>query len=287
MAACTCGTVTVMRSTLPGATSVQLVVTDLDGTLSDADERVHPRTLAALERLREDGVPVLVATGRRARSAARVLAAHDLRLPAVLLDGALGRDLPGGGTWHRVTFPPGPARAALAACQSVGLGPAVLLDRADDEIAVGADPACHPGYLEDNRQWLRVADLAQVVETEPVLAFSLIGLADPGPLQAIAAALDGTASAPVSRELIYGGWSLQVSPLGVNKWRGVVAFCARQGLDPSRVLAVGDGANDAELLAAAAVACAISGGHPSAVGLADHLLDPPDRGGWADVLELL
>lgn len=67
--------------------TIDLVVTDLDGTLWDAGERIHSRTLAALHELEARGVPLLVATGRRPRSAAQVLAREGLRPPAVLLDG--------------------------------------------------------------------------------------------------------------------------------------------------------------------------------------------------------
>src|ERR687896_352141 len=47
-----------------GNGAVQLVVTDLDGTLSDADERIHPASVRAIRELRAGGVAVLVATGR-------------------------------------------------------------------------------------------------------------------------------------------------------------------------------------------------------------------------------
>ena len=45
--------------------AVELVVTDLDGTLSDAAERIHPATVRAVRDLEAAGIPVLVATGRR------------------------------------------------------------------------------------------------------------------------------------------------------------------------------------------------------------------------------
>ena len=35
--------------------SVQLVVTDLDGTLSDADERIHPASVRAIRDLEANG----------------------------------------------------------------------------------------------------------------------------------------------------------------------------------------------------------------------------------------
>jgi hydroxymethylpyrimidine pyrophosphatase-like HAD family hydrolase len=62
--------------------AVQLVVTDLDGTLSDAQERIHPASARAIRELVAGGVPVLVATGRRLRMAAAVLQAGGVAAPA-------------------------------------------------------------------------------------------------------------------------------------------------------------------------------------------------------------
>jgi hydroxymethylpyrimidine pyrophosphatase-like HAD family hydrolase len=66
----------------------------------------------------------------------------------------------------------------------------------------------------------------------------------------------------------------------------VLAFCATYGIDPGRVLAVGDGANDLELLEGAAVACVVDTAPPAVLARADHLIGPPDTGGWAAVLKL-
>ena len=84
-----------------GSRAVQLVVTDLDGTLSDAAERIHPGSVWAIRELEAGGVPVLVATGRRLRMACAVLQAGGLTGPAVVLDGALGLDLRDGRVFTR------------------------------------------------------------------------------------------------------------------------------------------------------------------------------------------
>src|SRR5918992_6290312 len=85
-----------------GNGAVQLVVTDLDGTLSDAAERIHPASVRAIRELEAGGVPVLVATGRRLRMACTVLEAGGLTGPAGGVPGA-PRPRPRGGGG----FPPG------------------------------------------------------------------------------------------------------------------------------------------------------------------------------------
>ena len=85
---------------------IELVVTDLDGTLwAYGSEGVpHAQTLAAWRELEGRGIPVLVATGRRATTAREPLAALGLAPSAVVLNGALALDLATGYRFHRRCF---------------------------------------------------------------------------------------------------------------------------------------------------------------------------------------
>ena len=254
--------------------AVQLVVTDLDGTLSDADERIHPASVRAIRDLEAGGIPVLVATGRRLRMACAVLEAGGLTGPAVVLDGAIGLDLRDGRVFHQVAFPTAAARGVLAAFAAAGLSPCVYVDRPEVDLVVGAHPSTNPGHLARAQPWVAVADLAHVVSAEPVYAFAVVGR--PAPLlEPVLGAVGPAGSASIVPDLIYGGSTLQVRPPGISKWSAVLAFCAEQGIDPGRVLAVGDGANDLELLEGAAVACAVATATPDVLVRATHRHRPP------------
>jgi len=270
------------------SSAVELVVTDLDGTLSDAGERVHPKTVRAVRALAGAGIPVLVATGRRPRTAAVVLKAAGLRGPAVMLDGSIGRDLRDDRPFHRVSFAPAAAATALDAFAAHGFQPCLHVERPGVDIVVGDRPSTHPAHLARAAPWVLRANSAATVLTDPVLSFSIVG-GDAARLGAVAAAIvaSGAGSASVTPDLMYGGATLQVRPHGVSKWSGVLAFCEDQGLDPGRVLAVGDGANDVELLGAASIACVVAGGAPDALRHADHIIEPPGIGGWAAILDLV
>jgi len=266
--------------------AVQLVVTDLDGTLSDADERIHPASVRAIRALEAGGIPVLVATGRRPRTAGTVLEAAGLVGPTVVLDGALGVDLRDGGVFHRVAFPARAARGVLDAYTAAGLSPCVYVDRPDADLVVGQHPSTHPDHLARAGPWATTDDLRRVVATEPVYAFAVVGRPAPV-LEPVLDAVGPAGSASIVHDLIYGGWTIQVRPPRISKWSGVLAYCALRGIDPGRVLAVGDGANDLELLEGAAVACAVTTAAPAVLARADHVLDPPASGGWAAVLDLV
>ncbi len=267
------------------AGAIDLVVTDLDGTLWDGQERIHDRTLTALATLEERGLPLLVATGRRLRSAAGTLARSGLTPPAVVLDGALGRELATGRTFHEAVFPTADAEAVLAACLAHDVEPCVYVDLPGIDVFVGEHPATSPRHLEWIGAGLAHDDLHAVVRRERVFAFAVAGVREQ-PLRAVLADAAAHASGTVARDTVLGDASMTIRPSGVSKWAGVLAWCADQGLDPGRVLAVGDGENDVELLAAAAVSCVVSDGTSAALALADHVIAPPGEGGWSEILAL-
>jgi hydroxymethylpyrimidine pyrophosphatase-like HAD family hydrolase len=266
--------------------AVQLVVTDLDGTLSDARERIHPDSVRAVRDLEAGGVPVLVATGRRLRMAWAVLEAGGLAGPAVVLDGALGLDLRDGRVFHQVAFPVAAAVRVLEVFTGAGLSPCVYVDRPGVDLVVGDHPATNPAHLARARPWVAVDDLARVVAGEPVYTFAVVGR-PAALLEPVLREVGAAGSASVVPDLIHGGATLQVRPPDISKWSGVLAYCADQGIDPARVLAVGDGANDLELLDGAAVACAVATATPDVLARADHVIGPPSSGGWAAVLDLV
>ena len=228
-----------------GNGAVQLVVTDLDGTLSDAAERIHPASVRAIRELEAGGVPVLVATGRRLRMACAVLEAGGLSGPAVVLDGALGLDLRDGRVFHQVTFPAPAAAGVLEAFAAAGLSPCVYVDREGVDLVVGDHPSTHPDHLARAMPWVATDDLARVVASEPVYAFAVVGR--PARLLEPVLQLVGRAgSASLVGDLIYGGSTVQVRPprwgrrpggtpgrrAGRARWRRPAPPPARSGRRP-------------------------------------------------------
>lgn len=265
---------------------VDLVVTDLDGTLWFGHEETHPHTVAAWKELERRDLPVLVATGRHVVSTRAPLARLGFAPPAVMLNGALALDLCSGVRYHRQSYTAEAARTVLDAFRSVGIDPCVYVDHVHIDVFLGERPSTHPTHLASFGTTAAYADLEEIVNTVPVLMLGLVGH-DPGPLFAVANALTGAAEIHISGVDQYGGHSCTVTPLGLSKWVGVVAYCTHTGLDPTRVLAIGDGPNDCELLAAATIAVAPRDACPAALDIAHHVVDSPRVGGWAQILDLV
>src|SRR5712692_11076642 len=122
---------------------IELVVTDLDGTLWDEGEQLHPLTAAAVDELGRRGVRLLVATGRRVTSTCVPLARLGLAPAAVVLNGALALDLATATRFHRHPFPSEQASAVLAAFLACGLEPCVYVDHEEVDVFIGTSPSTH------------------------------------------------------------------------------------------------------------------------------------------------
>jgi hydroxymethylpyrimidine pyrophosphatase-like HAD family hydrolase len=265
---------------------IELVVTDLDGSLWHREE-IHPASRAAWAEIEAREIPVLVATGRRLTTTREPLARAGLRPPAIVLNGALGIDLASSETFHRHHWDTRSACVALDAFRGVGLEPCVYVEHEHIEIFVGSRPSTHPDHLASVGTRAVVADLDEILTREAVLGFGVIGR-PPEPLRAVADAIGDRAEVHLAPDANYGaGWTLTVAAPGLSKWAGVLAFCARAGVDPDRVLAVGDGPNDHELLAHAAIAVVPDDASPGALALADHVVPSPTEGGWSEIVGLL
>jgi Cof subfamily protein (haloacid dehalogenase superfamily) len=70
------------------ARAYDALVLDIDGTLLDEREQVHPRTQRALDRARADGVIVMLATGRSQWSTREVMDQVAIDAPCLVLNGA-------------------------------------------------------------------------------------------------------------------------------------------------------------------------------------------------------
>jgi hydroxymethylpyrimidine pyrophosphatase-like HAD family hydrolase len=267
--------------------AVDLVVTDLDGTLWHTDDHVPDRVLAAVAELERRGVPLLVATGRRVTSTREPLAAVGLAPPAVVLNGALGLDLRTGERFHRAPFATADAVTAVGALAAAGLQPVVYVDHPRWDAFVGPSPSTNPQHVRQLGDTATTEDLLRVAAEEAVLGLGMIGV--PFADAELARDAMGTlAEVHLDRSIDYAGLaSLTIAPKGQSKWDGVEAFCRVRGLDSDRVLAVADGPNDLELLDRAALRAVPAVAHPAALERADHVLPAAVDGGWAGVLELL
>lgn len=263
----------------------RLVAVDLDGTLTRLDGTISARTHDALRELRRRGVMVAVATGRPWEVALQTLDGHraveadvlvssngattiDLRTRAVLRDLVVDTDL----------VEPLVARARAGVG---GAGVAIETERATLH---------EPGFAERLPPGVAMGDpvtdavaawLADALPVRKVLVFHDDFDHDIAALVAVLAPhLDAGLSAAES-----GLRCAQIGPAGVSKASALEHVCALHDIDPRHAVAVGDGDNDAEMIAWAGLGVAMGNADRVAVAAADIVVGHTDADGLAAYLE--
>ncbi len=260
------------------------VFLDIDGTFAHLGE-VPPAHIAAVRSAREAGHAVLLCTGRP-----RCMVPD--RLMEAGFDGFVG----GAGAYVEIggrqlsdtRFPPGLAARAVE-----------VLDRHDVAYLLEGTDALHGPTGVDRRlrerfarrfpdpqviRWVE-SDILGPLKTADDLAgvpFAKITCFDsPTPIPDLAAEI-GPEVAPLPSSVPGMGRSAgEIYLVGVNKAVGMCAAADQLGIPLDRVVAVGDGANDIEMIEAAGIGVAIEGADPDVLAVADRLAAGPESEGLA------
>ncbi len=132
-----------------------------------------------------------------------------------------------------------------------------------------------------------VEDPFATVRARSILSFSMIGMARDQLEPAMGALAEVGAEALLYEDHLHQAWSVHIQPASVSKWGGIQSYLDYAGLAPRRIVAIGDGTNDMDMLANADVSLGVAGGHSEPLAIADHIVDHPDDGGWVQLLDHL
>jgi Cof subfamily protein (haloacid dehalogenase superfamily) len=261
------------RHVLPG-----LVATDLDGTLLRADGTISPRTRAAIARLRDAGVPVVICTARPARWMGELASLLGVRGPAICANGGMIWDV---GAEALLAQSPIPCEVALGVVGRLrGLLP---------EAAWAVERATLFGHEPTYRTRWPVPEDTVVDAIEGLLAVAPVKLMLRSPASS-ADALVELARGAVGElvEVTHSSLSdtlLEMSAAGVSKGSGLASLCASLGIARERVVAFGDMPNDLPMLGWAGRGVAVANAHPDVLAAADEVTASNDEDGVARVLE--
>jgi Cof subfamily protein (haloacid dehalogenase superfamily) len=256
------------------------VASDLDHTLTWTDGVLRPRTLAALARTRDAGLPVIVATGRMVQSLRRVLDPAGLHDPVICYQGAAVVDADG--TWLlHVPIEVELAREAIAAVEAEGYDPNVYVG---DELYVSRVTPGSEAYA--NFQEIAIHAVGDVKAWLPAPPTKIVCVGDPDDLDRVGERMRArlgdrlwvTKSLPKF---------LEFATLGVSKGSGLDFVSERMGFSRERTIAFGDGENDVELVEWAGYGIAVENAHERVKAVADWVCPPAAEEGVALVLDAL
>jgi Cof subfamily protein (haloacid dehalogenase superfamily) len=259
--------------------SPRLAAIDLDGTLLRSDGTVSPRTRDALAATRARGITIVFVSARHPGSLAEVAREAGVGGLAICSNGATVYDLDRKRVVRERALETEVATRLVRALRE--RVPGVLF-----AVESGAELSLEPGF--NAWDWepppdMRIADALELV-TGPVTR--LIVRHDTHELEVLDALVREVAgeSASVLRP---GEWTVELSPVGVNKAAALAELCEELGVESDDVIAFGDFLNDLPMLAWAGHSVAVANAHPDVIAEADEVTASNDEDGVALVLERL
>ena len=233
--------------------SLRLIAVDIDGTLLNPEFQISHSDLTALRSAHNQGIEVVLATGRRHAFALPIAQQLGFDLWLICSNGAITRSL-SGDTFHRDMLPQKTCLDLCAAMQEFRGQTVLTFDKEGRGSIVLEELRYLEGsiqrWLEKNMEHIEfVVPLENAVTTDPVQAMFC------GPvalMQQALRALDRTGLPITVLRTEYPGRDLSIVDVlnaGCSKGHALERWANHRGLHRDQVMAVGDNYNDIEMLA--------------------------------------
>ena len=256
---------------MPRFVPVQLVATDLDGTLLRSDLSIGTWTAEVLDRVRARGIQVVPVTARQPGPMLQVTGAANFDGWAICANGAFAEHLGTGEVAYAETL--APQLQAELAIRLRELAPDVRYAAIRD---LGRTFCAETGYRElladgDHGRPVREIMIIDGPElfSEPCVKFVARDPSTP------AAELESMINSLSIKEITVtrsGAPFVEVAAAGVDKGSGLARLCARLGIDQGAVVAFWDAPNDVAMLRWAGHGIAMADADPLAKQAADEVL---------------
>lgn len=262
--------------------AIELVVIDLDGTLLDSNHRMSERSEAVLKQVIAQGVKVVIATGKTHASATDVIKRLNLDTPGIYNQG-LVVVYPDGRAHSLHSLDPDLVRRVVTFAEDRGFVVVAyslsrLLTRSESRDARELSEQYHEPMPEE------VGPLQNLLEDIPINKLLLIRRFQARKVKALRwqlnSQLDGKARLVQALDDM-----LEVLPPKASKGAALRGLLHELGVPPERVLAIGDGENDIEMVQLAGFGVAMGNAAASLKEAADYVVSSNDADGVAEAME--
>jgi Cof subfamily protein (haloacid dehalogenase superfamily) len=267
---------------------------DVDGTLAARGHEVTSATRQALGRARDAGLAIVLATGRRYRSTARVIEALGFPVPAVCLGGSLLKDAEGE-TLLAHAFETEAFGRVAGFLRERGH---VVVGQLDGSLESGSDFVIDGSlfwdrwvslYHERNTEFAQWRRRLSEESRDDVLVIGTFGEREElfALAEEIETALPDRLFVNVVPAFEEGGWYCEIVPARISKWTGLTQLAHKLGIPPDAICAVGDQRNDLPMIREAALGVAMGNATPEVKEAADLVTGRHDEDGIVAVVERL
>lgn len=268
---------------------------DVDGTLLNSRGEISPRNRAVLERAARAGIEVVLATGRTYPSLLRLTGGWDLPFHCITNGGAVALTPQARAVRYVNALPAALWPEIAAALADEGLSPVVFGHRHPEPPLLyvsrrTGDPHFE-AYLGRNALMARVvADLA-AADIPDVIEVAALGRGAgfEEASRRVMARFEGATRHHCMVLFINSahGKITEFFHPHTSKWRAFLGMFPDAAAHPERIVAVGDEANDVEMIAGAGLGIAMGNATPSLKAVADAVTADHDHDGLAQALEPL
>ncbi len=235
------------------ANSIRLIAVDIDGTLLNPEFQISETDMAALRAAHEQGIEIILATGRRHAFALSIARQLGFDLWLICSNGAVTRSL-AGETFHRDMLPAQTCRDLCGTMQEFRGQTVLTFDKEGRGAIVLENLRGLEGsiqrWLEKNMEYIDfVIPIENSLTTDPVQAMFC------GPvalMQQALQVLDGTGLPVTVLRTEYPGRDLSIVDVlnvGCSKGHALERWAGHRGITRDQVMALGDNYNDIEMLA--------------------------------------
>lgn len=262
-----------------------MIATDVDGTLLDDDEKVSPRTRAAVQAAVDAGVRFVLATGRPPRWIHPVVDGLGLAPMAVCANGAVIYDP----ETDRIVSARTLSADVLAELAQIATrvipGAGLAVERVGRSAHDAATPqfVSSPGYehawLNPDNTEVSLEDLLSAPAVKLLIRKAGASSADMVAALADHVGVQGDLTFSTNNGLV------EVVPRGISKATGIDELARPAGITHADVLTFGDMPNDVPMLRWAGHGVAMANAHPDATAAADEVTTRNSDDGVARVLE--
>lgn len=241
-----------MLKSVVAADSIRLIAVDIDGTLLNPQFQIGDADLRALRRAHDDGIEVILVTGRRHAFALPIAKQLGFDLWLICCNGAVTRSL-GGETFHRDLLPETTCRNLVGMMQEFR-GQTVLTFDVEAEGAIVIErldelESSIKHWLEKNSKYIRfVVPIEEALTTDPIQAM----FCGPVALMQQALGMLGACGLPITvLRTEYPGRDLSIVDVlnaGCSKGHALERWATHRALSREQIVAVGDNYNDIEML---------------------------------------
>ena len=256
------------------------VFIDLDGTLLNRSSQVSERNTECLKQLIAQGIHIVIATGRPVESIRRLVPHLKSPSPVISLSGSMvNKSLFGEGLSAQI-IPFETMHSLLEVCRGLDGVKNILLDEAEGFFALQNDSV--------------IDEFIGMYGKKPTL-FDYDHLPQGSVLSILVHAREDRRSIYENLQQQFADrvhftyfreypW-IELSAFESNKGQAMRIVCEYLGLSLNEVIAIGDGANDLEMIAAAGLGIVMENGDDEVKAVADRLAPGHDLDGVAIVLE--